>query len=186
MPFREVSNYASAYLNHLIITMMFVFRKGILLSILLALCFSFTSCDSGGSDDSTLDWVGEWEVDTYVITEDGETTTTTPDQPTFWSLSENEYRIVEDQRESDFQDEPCTLYVHEIIDTDGEIVTIEGATENVNSEMVEFRLEVSEGSLTATILDSDVEEVIGEKANLSGVGDIPVPQDENNCRTDFN
>lgn len=152
-----------------------VLRKGILLSALFALCFSLVSCDLFGSDDdSSPEWVGQWEVEAF---EDG-----TPDEPEYWNISEEEFKIVEDERAG--QDEPCGLAAFEVVNQDGDVIELLGRTTNVEGETTELRLDVSGETMTATVLDaSDEEESIGNEITLESVGEIPVPQDESTCDT---
>jgi hypothetical protein len=55
-------------------------RRGLYVSLFVALCFSLTSCDSGGSSGGDLKWVGNWEV-------------TNADELTYWLLTEDELEI---------------------------------------------------------------------------------------------
>jgi hypothetical protein len=55
-------------------------RRGLYVSLLVAICFSLTACDSGGSSGGDPKWVGNWEV-------------TNADELTYWLLTKEELEI---------------------------------------------------------------------------------------------
>lgn len=150
--------------------MLTAFRKGVLLSVLFALCFTFVACDSGGSDGgSSPEWEGQWELLSF---EEGP-----PESPNYWDLSESDLQIYVDSSGADTQCESRLGY--EVTEREDNIVTFSGSTPNVEDETVELRFEVSGETMTATILDASEEEAIGDDLTLSKIDDIPV--DSDNC-----
>lgn len=113
-----------------------VLRRGLFLSLLLALVFPLVSCDSGGSNSSP-DWVGNWEI-TEVA--DG----SPPAAPFFLDLDEDQFtQIVEGSN-------GCIIANNDVLEQDGDVVTldIEEGTERLS-------LDVSDGTLTVTAIESD-------------------------------
>jgi len=152
-------------------------RKGVLLSALLALCLSLVSCDLFGSDDdSSPNWAGKWRVTAF---DDGDP----PESPQYWNASENKLKIIIDTRDSDTAEDPCTLAGFDVVNQDGNIVTIRGRTSNVSGDEAELQLETSGGTMTATVLDSEDDDSVGNEIELSSASEIPVPQDEESCAT---
>lgn len=148
-----------------------VLRKGVLLSVLFALCFTFVACDSSGSDgDSSPEWAGQWEVVSF---EEGP-----PSSPNYWDISESELQVYQDSSGTNTQ---CNSRLgYEVADRDGNIVTFLGNTPNAEGETIEFRFEVSGETMTATVLDaSDEEEAVGGDITLSKIDNIPL--DSDNC-----
>lgn len=146
-------------------------RKVVLFSLAVAFCFSFVSCDSGGSGQSAPEWAGKWEVIRF---DEGQPP---PNSPNYWDLSENELQIIEDSSGTDTQ---CKVrYGLEVLERDDNIVTFLGKTPNVDNQTYEFRFEVSEGTMTATVLESPEEENVGNEVTLNEIEEIPV--NRKNC-----
>lgn len=141
-------------------------RKGLLFSLLLALILPLTSCDSGGNGDSSPDWVGTWE-------DQGDTI--------FWELSENEFRYFEVFELENDPDE-CELEIFDLIEQDGNTITVQGSSPNVSGDLIELQLETSGSTLSATVISSSSETVsTGDEFNLNSVENIPLSEDE--CET---
>lgn len=153
------------------------FCRRLPLIVLLGLCFSVISCDSESPSDSTSDWVGKWEI---VAVNPVDPLT----DPTYWNLTEKELKVVEDETNEDSQDEPCDLFTFDVKEMDGNTVGFRGTTEQFfGIQEFTLRFEVSGETLTATVVEADDARAIGIEITLSPVGEIPVPQDEDTCRT---
>ena len=146
------------------------FSRGILLSLLFALCFSVVSCDSGGSSESGPEWVGTWEVEDFGD-EGG-----APNDPNYWDLSEGTMEIIEDFETG------CDLAIFEVTSREGSVITLSGSTPNSDGQTLELSLEVSGETMTATILENtENPELEGNEILLSEIGGIPV--DTGDCNT---
>lgn len=146
--------------------MLTTLRKRLFLSLFLALTLPLVSCDSGGSSDSSPAWVGTWEDQEDTI---------------FWELSENEFRYFEVFELENDPDE-CELEIFEVIEEDGNTITVQGSSPNVSGDLIEFQFETSGDMLSATVLSASSETVsTGDEFNLSSVEDIPLSEDD--CET---
>jgi hypothetical protein len=118
-------------------------RRGLSLSLLLALAFPLTSCDSGGTNgsSSSAEWTGNWKV----IEVNGEAT----DRDAAWSISEDEIKSVADFRGDCAVDGDPDRW--KITKVDGNTLTIEGQSDGALDGKLEANVG-SDGNLTITIV----------------------------------
>jgi hypothetical protein len=118
-------------------------RYSLFLSVLLALTFPLSSCDSGGSNSSSssAEWTGNWKL----IEVNGEAT----DRDAAWSISEDEIKSVADFRGDCAVDGDPDRW--KITNVEGNTLTIEGQTDGTLDG--KFEADVgSGGNLTITIV----------------------------------
>jgi hypothetical protein len=126
-------------------------RRGLFLSLLLALALPLASCDSGGSNSSP-DWVGNWEVN-------GTT------NRTFFDLDQDQFTTIEDLSSG------CDITNQDVLEQDGDVVTVDLPDQSGTSK---FNLDVSDGTLTLTVVESDNPNVSsGDEATAASVDGDP-------------
>jgi hypothetical protein len=114
-------------------------RFGLLLSLFLVLILSLVSCDSGGSSSSP-DWTGSWEI---TETADGDS----PSEDTaFLDLDTNQFNTIAKGSSG------CTITSSDVLEQDGNVVKLNLPKQNGSER---FKLDVSSGTLTMTVIESD-------------------------------
>ena len=113
-----------------------ILRRGLLLSFFLILTFTLISCDSGGSNNSP-DWIGYWEV-----TE--ETDGNPPSDPFFLDLDEDHFTLIYERSDE------CDIGNFDVLERGKETVTLD-----IPEGTAKYGLEVSDGTLTLTVIESD-------------------------------
>jgi hypothetical protein len=131
-----------------------------LISTFLALCFTFISCDSGGESSSSPEWVGNWEV---VAFDDGEA----PDEPEYWAITEDEFDIVTNDEGGG-----CTVSEGEIIESGGNVVTVDFEGGEGGDEVIEISLDVSGETMTGNIVES-TEGGVGNETTVESINSNP-------------
>ena len=97
---------------------------------------TIVGCDSSGSNDSSPAWVGGWEVTSF-------NGSPTPED-NFLDLSTEKFTAIEPAPDG------CDILTFDIIARDGNTVTID-IPEGSEKDM----LDVSDGTLTVTVLETD-------------------------------
>lgn len=121
--------------------MLTALRKKILLSVLLALCFSLASCDSSGSNGDSPAWTGNWKTgDDYLF------------------LTTDKFDAIEaEEGESGCE----SIGRGDIVETDGNTITvfweIEKGVPELEDQTIRYVLEPSGENLTISLQDPEAD-----------------------------
>lgn len=121
----------------------------LLLSVFLALGLSMGGCDTFSSDSSPA-WTGDWEITELPYGR-------TPGNNTYFTFTEDDLTVVVEEEFTDGGDGSCNIYRHDIVNTDGNTVTIK-----FGDGLETDSLAVSNDSLTSTIIRSNTSQLEGE------------------------
>jgi hypothetical protein len=112
-------------------------RRGLFFSLLLALTIPLVSCDSGGSNGSSPSWSGEWEVTSL-------NGTVAPADDAFVDLSTESFVLIDPTSTG------CDITTNDVLSRDGNTLTLD-----IEEGTEEITLDVSDGTLTGTVLETD-------------------------------